>query len=67
MAHLNDTTPETRFDSFNVYRIPYKRIGEHDIEVAILVPRGIEAGKHPAMVKFHGGGLVCCHSFLLFD
>jgi len=58
MAPLDDTTPETRFDSFNVYRIPYKKIGEHEIEAGILVPKGLKAGKHAVMVKFHGGGLV---------
>jgi len=59
MAPLDDTTPETRFDSFNVYRIPYKKIGEHEIEAGILVSKGLKAGKHAVIVKFHGGGLVC--------
>ncbi|EDU44574.1 Alpha beta hydrolase fold-3 domain protein [Pyrenophora tritici-repentis] len=58
MAPLDDTTPKTRFHSFHVYRIPYKKIGEHEIEAGILVPKDLKAGKHPAMVKFHGGGLI---------
>ncbi|KAF1919364.1 Alpha/Beta hydrolase protein [Ampelomyces quisqualis] len=58
MAPLDDTTPETRFDSFDVHRTSYKKIGEHAIEVAILVPKNIKPGKHPLIVKFHGGGLV---------
>ncbi|KAL5115245.1 hypothetical protein ACEQ8H_006837 [Pleosporales sp. CAS-2024a] len=57
MAHLDDTTPATRFDSFHVYRTFYK-IGDHEIEVGILVPKELKPGKHPLMVKFHGGGLV---------
>ena len=59
MAPLDDTTPENRFDSFDVYRTPYKKIGEHEVEVGILVPKGIKPGKHAVMVKFHDGGLVC--------
>ncbi|EMD63951.1 hypothetical protein GGP41_002725 [Bipolaris sorokiniana] len=51
------TTPETRFDSLNVYTTSYKKIGDHEIEVNVLVPKGISPGKHPLMVKWHGGGL----------
>jgi cephalosporin-C deacetylase-like acetyl esterase len=58
MAPLDDTTPATRFDSFNVYRTSYKKIGDHEIEVGILVPNGVKPGKSPLIVKFHGGGLV---------
>ncbi|RAR03038.1 alpha/beta-hydrolase [Stemphylium lycopersici] len=58
MAPLDDTRPATRFDSFNVYKTSYKKIGEHEIGVAVLVPKDLKPGKHPVMVKFHGGGLV---------
>lgn len=62
MAPLDDTRPATRFDSFNVYKTSYKKIGEHEIGVAVLVPKDLKPGKHPVMVKFHGGGLVCLPS-----
>jgi cephalosporin-C deacetylase-like acetyl esterase len=52
------TTAATRFDSFNLYRTSYKKLGDHEIEVNVLVPKGMKAGKHPLMVKWHGGGLV---------
>lgn len=58
MAPLDGTTPTNRFDSFHVYRTSYKKIGSHEIEVGILVPKDLKSGKHPIMVKFHGGGLV---------
>ncbi|KAF2791280.1 alpha/beta-hydrolase [Melanomma pulvis-pyrius CBS 109.77] len=51
------TTAATRFDSFNLYRTSYKKIGDHDIEVNVLVPKGITSGTHPLLVKWHGGGL----------
>lgn len=58
MAPLDDTTPATRFDSFDVHRTSYKKIGDHEIEVGILIPKDLKPGKHPLVAKFHGGGLV---------
>lgn len=58
MAPFDDTTAETRLDSFHVYRTPYKHVGSHAIEVGILVPKDLKPGKHPLIAKFHGGGLV---------
>ncbi|KAF2257688.1 alpha/beta-hydrolase [Lojkania enalia] len=52
------TTPATRFDSFNIYTTSYKKIHDHEIEVNIIVPKDIKAGKYPLIVQFHGGGLV---------
>ncbi|KAF1840250.1 alpha/beta-hydrolase [Cucurbitaria berberidis CBS 394.84] len=58
MAPLDDTTPATRFDSFDIYHTSYKKIGNHEIRAGILVPKTLSPGKHPILVKFHGGGLV---------
>jgi cephalosporin-C deacetylase-like acetyl esterase len=58
MAPYDNTTGETRFDSFHIYRIPFKKVGDHEIEVGILVPKDLKPGKHPLIVKYHGGGLV---------
>jgi hypothetical protein len=43
------TTAATRFD---------KQIRDHEVEVAVLVPKDLKPGKHPLYVKWHGGGLV---------
>lgn len=58
MAPFDDTTGATRFDSFDIYRTSYKQIGDHNIEVGILVPKDLQPVKHPLLIKFHGGGLV---------
>ncbi|KAF3050933.1 hypothetical protein E8E11_008701 [Didymella keratinophila] len=58
MAPFDDTTPETRFDSFNIYRTSYKKVNGQGIDVGILIPKNLKPGKHPILVKFHGGGLV---------
>jgi cephalosporin-C deacetylase-like acetyl esterase len=52
------TIAATRFDSFDHYRTSYKKIGDHEIEVNVLVPKDIKPGKQPVLVKWHGGGLV---------
>jgi cephalosporin-C deacetylase-like acetyl esterase len=52
------TTAATRFDKFNIYTTSYKKIGDHEIEVNVLVPKDITPGKCPVMIKWHGGGLV---------
>lgn len=59
MVPLDDTTPATRFNSFDIYKTSYKKIKSHEIEVAILVPKCLQPGKTPLLVRFHGGGLVC--------
>jgi len=58
MAPFDDTTPETRFDSFNIYRTSYKKASDQGIDIGILIPKNLKPGKHPILVKFHGGGLV---------
>lgn len=58
MATLDDTTATTRFDSFNLFRTTYKKVENQDIELGILIPKHLKSGKHPVLVKFHGGGLV---------
>ncbi|KAL5408528.1 hypothetical protein PMIN06_001959 [Paraphaeosphaeria minitans] len=58
MAPYDDTTAATRFDTFSVYETHFKQIGDHKINVAILVPKDLKPGKVPLAVKFHGGGLV---------
>lgn len=66
MAPLDDTTPETRFDSFNIHRTSYKKVDKQDIEVGILVPKDLNPGPHAIIVKFHGGGLVRYSPFSTF-
>ncbi|KAL5379442.1 hypothetical protein DPSP01_008508 [Paraphaeosphaeria sporulosa] len=51
------TTAENRFDTFKLYTTSYKKIGDHEIEVNVLVPKDIKPGKRPIMIKWHGGGL----------
>jgi cephalosporin-C deacetylase-like acetyl esterase len=55
---LPQTIVETGFDSFNIHTTSYKKIGDHEIEVSVLIPKALKPGKHPLIVKWHGGGLV---------
>jgi acetyl esterase/lipase len=47
-----------RYQTFDIYRTHYKKIRDHEIEVGILIPKGLEPGLHPVFVRFHGGGCV---------
>lgn len=58
MAQITHTTPSTRFSSFNVHQTSYKRVGDAEINVGILIPKDMNPGTHPLHVKFHGGGLI---------
>ena len=55
MADLGNSTAATRLDPFHVHKATYKKVGEHEIQAAILIPKEQKPGKHPLLVKFHGG------------
>jgi acetyl esterase/lipase len=65
MAPRDDTTPETRFDSFKIFRTSYKEVNNQGIDVAVFIPKNLKPGKHPILAKFHGGGLVRFIPYLL--
>ncbi|KAF2746800.1 alpha/beta-hydrolase [Sporormia fimetaria CBS 119925] len=50
--------PDTRFDAFHVHRTTYKHVRNHDIAAVTLIPKDLQPGPHPVLVKFHGGGMV---------
>jgi cephalosporin-C deacetylase-like acetyl esterase len=51
---------------FNVFTTSYKTINDHAITLDVLIPKQPSSGKHPLIVKIHGGALVCtpCYSSL---
>ncbi|GFP57137.1 probable carboxylesterase M8 [Trichoderma asperellum] len=50
------------FDHFTVFEETFKTVGSHKIMAAILIPKGLAPGVHPAIFNFHGGFLVNAHS-----
>ncbi|KAL4752215.1 hypothetical protein BDW72DRAFT_192161 [Aspergillus terricola var. indicus] len=56
MATFNPAHP--RFQGFDLIQATYKHVGDHAIRVDVLIPQALETGKRPAIVRFHGGGLV---------
>lgn len=46
------------FPGFTSVATPYKKVGDHEILAGILIPEELSAGKHPVIVRFHGGFLV---------
>ena len=49
---------EHRFDDWNIHTTTYKEVGDHGIEVNVIIPKDIKPGSHPLIVRFHGGFLV---------
>jgi hypothetical protein len=50
---------EDLFPGMTVTTTHYKEVNGHGIEVGIMVPKELKPGKHPIIVRFHGGFLVC--------
>ncbi|KAF2090553.1 alpha/beta-hydrolase [Saccharata proteae CBS 121410] len=46
------------FAGFDIHDATYKRVNDQPIDLSILVPKQIQPGPRPVLVKFHGGGLV---------
>ncbi|ESZ97901.1 hypothetical protein SBOR_1713 [Sclerotinia borealis F-4128] len=47
-----------RFSQFDVSVTTYRTIQNHEIQAYVLIPKNISPGKHPLIVKIHGGGSV---------
>ncbi|MCJ1403211.1 hypothetical protein MMC11_006434 [Xylographa trunciseda] len=47
-----------KFDPFTIHTTSYKIVNGYPIDVDILVPKDIKAGKRPLLVRFHGGYMV---------
>lgn len=43
---------------FDVVTGSYKTIDNQPIGVDVQIPKNVKPGKHPLLVRFHGGGLV---------
>lgn len=52
---------------FDIFTTVYKTIGKNSITVDILIPKDIQPGKYPLLIRFHGGGLVRSESRPLRD
>jgi cephalosporin-C deacetylase-like acetyl esterase len=47
-----------KYAAFDVSDVTYKVVNGHDIKAYVLTPKNLSAGKHPILVKFHGGNFV---------
>lgn len=57
----------TTFPGMILATTPYKQANGHDILVGIITPTNLVPGKHPVIVRFHGGFLVSSSLRLCFD
>lgn len=49
----------SKYSEFDQKDVVYKTVNDQDISTTILVPKNITPGKHPLLVHFHGGFLIC--------
>ncbi|KAF7194560.1 putative carboxylesterase M8 [Pseudocercospora fuligena] len=45
-----------KYASFNIIDIAYKHVNGTSIPTSVLVPKKLTPGKHPVLVRWHGGG-----------
>ena len=63
---LTQEMESPKYARFNVSVVTFKKAYGHNIEAYVLVPKNITSGKHPLLVKIHGGGFVSFPLFVLF-
>ena len=56
-----DMAVSPRFSAFNLVDICYKRVSGTPIQATVLVPKDIQQGRHPVLVRWHGGCLITGH------
>ena len=47
-----------KFNKFDISEVTYKVVNGQDIKAFTIIPKNTSAGKHPVIVKFHGGNFV---------
>ena len=56
-----DMAVGAKFSAFNVIDVDYKKVRDVSIQASILVPKHIQPGTHPVLVRWHGGCLITGH------
>lgn len=50
------TASSKKFGAFDIKDADYKSVNGHGIPVSVLTPKDARQGKHPVLVRWHGGG-----------
>jgi cephalosporin-C deacetylase-like acetyl esterase len=56
-----DMAISAKFAAFNIVDVNYKTVNGVAIPASILIPKDIKPGKHPLLVRWHGGCLITGH------
>lgn len=54
----SSTSQMHKLAPFNLHDITYKTVSNTPINATILIPKDIKPGKHPVLVRWHGGYLI---------
>jgi cephalosporin-C deacetylase-like acetyl esterase len=56
-----DMAVSVKFAAFNIVDVHYKTVNGVAVPASILIPKDIRPGKHPLLVRWHGGCLITGH------
>ena len=56
-----DMAVSPKFKAYNLIDIEYKAVDGISIPATVLVPKDVNPGKHPVLVRWHGGCLITGH------
>ena len=55
--NINPAPSIERLKAFDICSPTYKQVNNHNVTVDVLIPKETKPGKHPTIVRFHGGFL----------
>ena len=58
-----DMAVSSKFRAFNLVDVDYKEVNGTGVPASILIPKDIKSGKHPVLVRWHGGCFITGHRF----
>lgn len=53
---------DPKFSQFSGSTTHYKIVNDQEIELYVIIPKGVYTGKRPVLVQFHGGYLITGHA-----
>jgi cephalosporin-C deacetylase-like acetyl esterase len=56
-----DAAVSLKYAAFDLVDVNYKEAKGVPIPASILVPKNVKPGKHPVLVRWHGGCLITGH------
>lgn len=56
-----DTAVSGKYAAFDILDAYYKEVNGTPVPLSVLVPKNVKSGRHPVLVRWHGGCLITGH------